>query len=75
MASARLEELRASRAAAEAKLNAIIATDPGFDGSGQGVTVTPATERYKSLIEFYDKQIAVEIARTPWQRRVQVRAN
>lgn len=75
MASARLAQLMASRDAAQAKLDSIIATDPGFDGSGQGVTVTPATERYKNLIEFYDKQIAVEIARTPWQRRVQVRAN
>lgn len=71
---ARLDDLKNRRAAAEAKLDAIIAGDTGFDASGDGGSITAATERYTKLIDMIDKQIIAEVARQPWQRRVQSRA-
>lgn len=72
--SSRLESLKTRRANAEAKLDDIIAADTGFDASDGGGSVTAATERYKSLIEWLDAQISIEVSRQPWQRRVRSRA-
>lgn len=72
--ASRLEELKTRRAAAEAKLDSIIALDTGFDSSLDGESITAATKRYQDLIAWLQVEIDKEVSKQPWQRRVQTRA-